>query len=220
MKLCYLLLGGLLGLSGVAAAAYFSKKSFEDDHWNEILGDEISVEDAVASNDPFKLEKVLSNYVMQGPSQIMEIQDLIQTAYDNDYIRMVFDENSFAEQARDLLACAKLKISRPMLVADIKDRRSAIMAQAKKYAPAFIAANKLLKENGLKPFDLSTLTLKDFNLPEDNSTDNDDWSSMCADSICALTDYISLVSDAADEIAGKLSSLCDKDETKCVGCEA
>ena len=67
-----------------------------------------------------------------------------------------------------------------MLVADIKDRRSAIMAQAKKYAPAFIAANKLLKENGLKPFDLSTLTLKDFNLPEDNSTDNDDWSSMCA----------------------------------------
>ena len=99
MKLGYLLLGGLLGLSGVAAAAYFFKKSFEDDHWNEILGDEISVEDAVASNDPFKLEKVLSNYVMQGPSQIMEIQDLIQTAYDNDYIRMVFDENSFAEQA-------------------------------------------------------------------------------------------------------------------------
>ena len=36
MKLGYLLLGGILGLSGVAAAAYFSKKSFEDDHWNEI----------------------------------------------------------------------------------------------------------------------------------------------------------------------------------------
>ena len=55
MKLAYLLIGGLLGLSGVAAAAYFSKKSFKDEHWNEILGDEISVENAVASNDPFKL---------------------------------------------------------------------------------------------------------------------------------------------------------------------
>lgn len=218
MNLGILLLSNLLRISGIVATVCLTKKILETVNFDSFK--EVNIADTVSSNDPVEIQKVLTNFVFLGNKLIFGINELVQKSYDNDNTNTVFDEDNFIEKAKDALACAALKVSRSTIISEINDKKTEVMTQIKEYAPAFIAANKLLKQSGIKPYDLSTLTLKEFNLPNDNSTDNEDWASMCVDSVCALTDYISLVSNAANELSDKLAHVIDKVATQNIAREA
>lgn len=192
--------GALFGAAGLAVAAMVDKQKTE-------AGFPPSLK-RCAELDRHDISMLLTDYYIRENQLATECGVLVAEC-GNCYPAIEMPDENLAEKVfrlADNVMTPKIRKWDHDKMLSLRDEAQKLYAR---YKPAFLRANKLLREEGQSPLDLRAITFKGVDFSLDNSAENENWVFDLLD----LSDKIRNFLDISGDIAEKMINFLDETKT-------